>query len=514
MARYNFGMRRGAARRLACLTGALAAVLCCAPVSSAQDRIIGGHAASAGEYPAHGYLALSTSDGPYSCGGTLVSNRQFLTAAHCATQPGTTTPLAASAFTVTLGKLRRSDFGPSDRYGVTQNQVDALFDYVGPDDDVPVHDVALLTLAKAAPPAFEPLRVVGAGETSLWQSGVTATIIGWGSTGSSFPDTLQEATVPMRSDGYCGGSNVWGTSFHSDTMVCAGGGATDSCGGDSGGPLMVSDGAFLVLAGLTSWGASKCAAPDIPGVYTRLGVAALNSWVRARVPMARASVSDAGVDPGENVTFSVTANRPGSPGYFTDFAWDFDSDGTADATGASVNHAYPASGAYVARVIARGAGADTATDKVAIQVGDPSLPPEPTPDPTPEPTPVPTVQPTPQPRPEPLPSAPLAAPAAAPAVSGPLASVLTTGRPRVRHGRFEHPRALRPRCAGRHGGDRADQEAPHDRRRPDTRAPGRHEARARQAHAAGPAPPAEPGQAADREAARARRAPAYCAPRR
>jgi secreted trypsin-like serine protease len=436
MARYNLGVRTSAARRLACLTGALAAVLCCAPAGAEPPRIVGGHAASAGEYPAHGYLALSTSDGPYFCGGTLVSNRQFLTAAHCATEPGTTTPLPASAFTVTLGKIKRSEFSPGDRYAVTQNQVDALFDYVGPGDDIPVHDVALLTLAKAAPPALEPLRVVGAGETSLWQSGATATIIGWGSTGSSFPDTLQEATVPMRSDGYCGGSKVWGSSFHSDTMVCAGGGATDTCGGDSGGPLMVSDGAFLVLAGLTSWGASQCAAPDIPGVYTRLGVAALNSWVRNRVPMARASVSDATVDPGESVTFSVTANHPGSAGYFTGFAWDFDSDGTADATGASVMHAYQAGGAYVARVVASGEGVDTATDKVAIQVGDPPPPPAPTPDPTPEPTPAPTVQPTPQPRPEPPASPPLATPVAARAPSGPLAGILTTGRPKVRHGRF------------------------------------------------------------------------------
>jgi secreted trypsin-like serine protease len=423
-------------RRLACLAGTLTAFVCCAPAAATPPRIIGGHAASAGEYPAHGYLELQTSDGLYFCGGTLVSNRQFLTAAHCATEPDTTTPLAAAAFTVTLGKVKQSDFGPDDRYGVTQNQVNALFAYTGPDQTAD-HDVALLTLAKPAPPALEPLRLVDAGETDLWAAGRSATVIGWGSTGSSFPDTLQEATVPMRSDAYCGGSGVWGTAFQPDTMVCAGGGHTDTCGGDSGGPLMVGDGSFHVLAGLTSWGADPCATANLPGVYTRLGAPALNSWVRDRVPMARASASDSIVDPGEDVTFSVTANHPAGPGYFTDFAWDFDSDGVTDASGASVTHAYPDAASYVARVVASGAGVDTATDKVAIQVGDPPPPPEPTPQPTPEPTPVPTIQPTPPaPGPEPLPAAPLPAPVARPAATGPAAAILTTGRLRVRRGRF------------------------------------------------------------------------------
>ena len=100
----------------------------------------------------------------------------------------------------------------------------------------------------------------------------------------------------------------YGIVFHPETMVCAGGGTTDTCQGDSGGPLMVSDGAFLVLAGLTSWGAGVRRA----GHARRLHPArrpALNAWVRDRVPMARASVSDASPEPGQAVTFSVDHAR-------------------------------------------------------------------------------------------------------------------------------------------------------------------------------------------------------------
>jgi trypsin len=407
-------------RRLACLLGALAALISCAPAAASQ-RIIGGNPAAAGEYPAQGFLEFNG----FVCGGSLVSNRYFLTAAHCATAVGTTDPVDPAAFTVTLGKLRQTDFEPSDEFSVDENQVHAQYALVGP-DDTPNHDIALLRLAEQAPAEFEPLRLIEADETDLWGPGRTATIIGWGTTGgSSLSNSLLEARVPMTSDASC--ASVWGSSFNAASMVCAGGGDTDTCGGDSGGPLLVGDGAFLVLAGLTSWGANPCAEEGVPGVYTRVGDPDLNAWVRDRVPMARATVSDAAPDPGQPVTFSVTATNPGISAFST-FEWDFDSDGDVDATGDSVTHAYPDDADVVARVVAKGSGPDTATDKLALRVGDP------TPTPTATPTPTPTASATPAPSPavqQPPPAAPRPVVA-----SGPLASILVTGRPRVRNGRF------------------------------------------------------------------------------
>ena len=427
-------MRGGTPRRFACLAGALAALLCAAPANAQQPRIYGGSPADEREYPAQGYLELTASGDTYVCGGSLVSNRLFLTAAHCATELDTTTPLPASAFTVWLGKADKNDLESADRYTVTANAVDPDFAYTGPGNSIPNNDAALLTLATPAPARLEPLRLVETGETGLWSPGDPATIIGWGTTeGGDLSDRLLEATVPMVTDAFC--KQVWGSRFSAAAMVCAGGGDTDTCGGDSGGPLMVSDGAFLILAGLTSWGANSCATPDTPGVYTRLGAPALNSWVRSRVPMARATVSDAAVDPDETVTFSVTADHPGVPGYFTGFEWDFDSDGTPDeSSGPTVTHAYPANGRYVARVRATGAGPDIATDKVAIQVGPAPTPaptPEPTPAPTAEPTAQPTAGPTPAPGPVPIPVTPRAGTA-----SGPLATILAARRPKVSNGRF------------------------------------------------------------------------------
>ena len=67
------------------------------------------------------------------------------------------------------------------------------------------------------------------------------------------------------------------------------------------------------------------------------------------------------LDPGQTVDASRPRRPiPDIPAYFTDFEWDFDSDGTPDATGANPSHTYPAAGNFVARVTATGAGQDTA----------------------------------------------------------------------------------------------------------------------------------------------------------
>ena len=84
----------------------------------------------------------------------------------------------------------------------------------------------------------------------------------------SYPATLQFAPVVIDSDSAC--SSVFnGTqepAARPDLMLCAGGdGRHDACVGDSGGPLLVPDGAAgWTQIGVVSWGAG-CAVHGVPG---------------------------------------------------------------------------------------------------------------------------------------------------------------------------------------------------------------------------------------------------------
>jgi secreted trypsin-like serine protease len=126
------------------------------------------------------------------------------------------------------------------------------------------NDVALLKLGRPAP--YQPLRVIRTDEGSKWAAGTTARIIGWGwTTPTGAPSTvLLEADAPMRGDAVCQDPSSYGADFVASSMVCAGDGTTDTCHGDSGGPLMVPDGpTAFVLVGVTSWG-NGCADPQFP----------------------------------------------------------------------------------------------------------------------------------------------------------------------------------------------------------------------------------------------------------
>jgi Trypsin/PASTA domain len=231
-----------------------------------RGTIVGGEPASPGEYPAQAFLDI---DGGY-CGGTLVAPTKILTAAHCFVG---VPPQDVVAY---LGENDRNQFTSNDAYAVSAVNVNADFNF-----GTFENDTAMLTLSSAPP--FQPLRVIGADEASKWTAGVSATIIGWGTTSSGGPESevLLEAQVPIISDAAC--DDAYGNEFDPQTMVCAYDGQHDTCQGDSGGPLLVpDDGGGFVLAGLTSWGYG-CADLGNPGVYTRVGAATLNAWIVARL---------------------------------------------------------------------------------------------------------------------------------------------------------------------------------------------------------------------------------------
>ena len=148
--------------------------------------------------------------------------------------------------------------------------------------------------------------------------------------------------MPIRTDQACG---AYGAAFVPLTMVCAGAAdppnSSDTCSGDSGGPLLVDDGSAFVLTGVVSFG-NGCNEQGFPGVYTRVGAQPLNAWVRGQINDVDFTIPTAAPRAGEPVAFAATAPAGAA------FSWDFDNDGAFDATGPSPTHVYAAAGEFEA----------------------------------------------------------------------------------------------------------------------------------------------------------------------
>jgi secreted trypsin-like serine protease len=236
---------------LACgLAAALTLAGTTASAHEAEPQVVGGSRVSIGDYP--WVVQITNSSGFQFCGGTLVTPRKIVTAAHCVVRQ------TAPGVRVVAGREDKES-GDGILAGVT-----AI--WVHPDfrDVTSGSDIAVLTLDTAMP--YQTLPLATQSDATIYTPGTLGTILGWGRTSEGGPASryLLGAQVPLTNDSTCLSAFP---QYDPTSMVCAGypEGGVDACQGDSGGPLMIAG----RLAGITSWG-SGCAQPGKPGVYTRV----------------------------------------------------------------------------------------------------------------------------------------------------------------------------------------------------------------------------------------------------
>jgi secreted trypsin-like serine protease len=240
-------------------------------------RIIGGNVAPPGKWPfTVGLLLKDQTDNYFAqfCGGSLIAQRYVLTAAHCVEG------LAAPFMQVLVGTQDLESGGR--RIDVTEIRLHPSYDPFTFD-----YDVAVLELARPSGITARVQLPAPAQEAFLAAPGKLAAIMGWGDTdpsfASSYPTKMNETTIRIVARNICNGPTSY-DGLITQRMICAGplAGGRDSCQGDSGGPMVVRDaaGRWVVQAGIVSWG-FQCAAPNYPGVYSRVSV--LRSWIRASV---------------------------------------------------------------------------------------------------------------------------------------------------------------------------------------------------------------------------------------
>ncbi|XP_058818953.1 transmembrane protease serine 9-like [Topomyia yanbarensis] len=234
------------------------------------ERIVGGHNADPNEWP---WIAALFNNGRQFCGGSLIDNIHILTAAHCVAH--------MSSWDVARLSVKLGDHNIKSNTEVThvERRVKRLVRHRGFDSRTLYNDVAVLTMDQAVQytKSVRPI-CLPAGDNTRAYNGLTATVIGWGSLRENGPQpsVLQEVNLPIWSNGEC--SRKYGSAAPGgiiETMLCAGQSAKDSCSGDSGGPLMISDGRWTQV-GVVSWGIG-CGKGQYPGVYTR--VTAFMPWI-------------------------------------------------------------------------------------------------------------------------------------------------------------------------------------------------------------------------------------------
>jgi len=232
-------------------------------VANRVSRIVGGVATEENEYPWQIGLASGFGRTPY-CGGSIISSKTILTAAHC------TRGKNPSSIYVVVGE---HDLTQSD--GEKYVRVCAKNEHPSYSSSTVDYDFATLTLcedltwAKDIAPVCLPSD---AGQGTKYE-GVASVVSGWGtlSTNGARPALLQEVTVNSLTNAACCASpyTAYRCSYITDRMICAASSGKDSCQGDSGGPMVTMDGAGYSLTGIVSWGFG-CAQANAPGVYARV----------------------------------------------------------------------------------------------------------------------------------------------------------------------------------------------------------------------------------------------------
>ncbi|GAB0093863.1 hypothetical protein DMENIID0001_090490 [Sergentomyia squamirostris] len=236
-------------------------------------KIIGGKNADRGRWPWQ--VALYSSEHEkFFCGGTLITSSWVITAAHCLVSD------FGSDFVILAGLYDTDDALESSIHLMKHTVMHPEYDSNTNDNDIALlklytevklsDDVGVACLPgylQASPDRSEVCKVLG------WGSGTHRT-------------TLQEADMNIQSQRTCRRHHYASGSVITRRMMCASSKnyASDTCGGDSGGPLLCRNPKIpsrpWALFGITSFG-DDCTVSQSPGIYTR--VSSFRKWIDSTI---------------------------------------------------------------------------------------------------------------------------------------------------------------------------------------------------------------------------------------
>ncbi|XP_072946557.1 phenoloxidase-activating enzyme-like isoform X1 [Epargyreus clarus] len=232
-------------------------------------KIVGGNKSGIAEFP---WLALLEYEpNEFMCGGSLISHRHVLTAAHCFRR-SLPKQVILSEYNITTSpvdmvtwltyKINITNFNISVEWAITHPEYRPLIDPYK-------NDIALIKLSNNVNftdfirPICLPLKDYNIDFTNRTKF----TVAGWGSDNvRQMTDVMKSVSLPYVSADDCQ------SPLPDNQYICAGGkDGEDSCKGDSGGPLMYRDRKWrrkFVIVGVVSSGFRYCGTEGYPGFYT------------------------------------------------------------------------------------------------------------------------------------------------------------------------------------------------------------------------------------------------------
>ena len=242
-------------------------------------RIVGGQDVVYGSWPWQVQIIFHTDKGKKQCGGSIISSRWIVSAAHCLVDKHPGTQIFAGLQGRTDYYHKNVKLYEMSRTIIHPNYLHSTASYF----DIRViqtkKNIELSDFVRPVCLATSELKDIDTITTGKVEKKCVTT--GWGTINSNdqLPDTLQEVEIPLVSFEECS-KLLSSYNIQESVHLCAGNlktGGTGACVGDSGGPLvcLYNDNTWY-LVGITSFG--KCSSAESPGVWTR--VTGVYSWIK------------------------------------------------------------------------------------------------------------------------------------------------------------------------------------------------------------------------------------------